>query len=328
MNLQIKLNYNTKKTVYQQIADQIAEKIYTGELPAEEKLPTFRDLSKELEVSLGTVKHAYDVLMQMNLVSMTQGRGTYVLDINADSTGKKDKAITSIEKMINELKSLNFSPNEIRIFFDLKMREYEDEQPYVKVGIIDCSPEASSFIEEQISDINGTYICEYLLEDVMRNPQMVRDDLNLLITTSTHYGDLNDTLAENDKLMQLALNVSAETVFSLAKIDKNSRVGIVAYSPVFSRVIRREVAKFCELASPPQIYILNGTDGVAAFVKDVDMIICPSNIYKYTKNGELDILNSFLNSEKSVNFLYEIDRGSLIYVKDRIDNILSYLSRG
>ena len=48
--------------IYEQIGDQIKEKIMHGILKADTPLPSVRTLAKELKVSALTVKKAYDAL--------------------------------------------------------------------------------------------------------------------------------------------------------------------------------------------------------------------------------------------------------------------------
>lgn len=63
---------------YLAIADAIGEAIAAGDLKAEERLPTHRDLAYHLGVTVGTVSRAYAEAVRRDLVSGEVGRGTYV----------------------------------------------------------------------------------------------------------------------------------------------------------------------------------------------------------------------------------------------------------
>jgi DNA-binding transcriptional MocR family regulator len=60
------------------IADALARAVESGALPAGERLPTHRDLSRQLGVSVGTVTRAYALAARRHLVSGEVGRGTFV----------------------------------------------------------------------------------------------------------------------------------------------------------------------------------------------------------------------------------------------------------
>jgi DNA-binding transcriptional MocR family regulator len=65
--------------VYRALAEALADAIGDGRLPAGEKLPPQRELAWKLDVTVGTVGRAYDMLAQRGLVRGEVGRGTYVL---------------------------------------------------------------------------------------------------------------------------------------------------------------------------------------------------------------------------------------------------------
>ncbi|MDU2132674.1 MAG: GntR family transcriptional regulator, partial [Finegoldia magna] len=53
------INLNDKDYLYNQIYDSIKEKINTKQLKTNDKLPSIRKLSNELNVSINTVSNAY-----------------------------------------------------------------------------------------------------------------------------------------------------------------------------------------------------------------------------------------------------------------------------
>ncbi|WP_289035849.1 PLP-dependent aminotransferase family protein [uncultured Roseibium sp.] len=68
-----------KGPMYLRLANQIAEDIVAGTLPAGAKLPPQRDLAYDLGITVGTVGRAYALVREKGLVSGEVGRGTYVL---------------------------------------------------------------------------------------------------------------------------------------------------------------------------------------------------------------------------------------------------------
>ena len=64
---------------YLALADTLAEAIGEGRIEAGARLPTQRDLAYRLQVTVGTVGRAYELLAQRGLTRGEVGRGTYVL---------------------------------------------------------------------------------------------------------------------------------------------------------------------------------------------------------------------------------------------------------
>ena len=70
--------------IYEQIKEQIKNKIIAGELKENELLPSIRALAKDLRCSVITTKNAYDELEREGYVKSIPGKGFYVTKINRD----------------------------------------------------------------------------------------------------------------------------------------------------------------------------------------------------------------------------------------------------
>lgn len=66
--------------VYEMLADHLAARIASGEFVPNTPLPSERRLAVEYDVSLGTVRHATQVLRERGLVVTIRSKGTYVLN--------------------------------------------------------------------------------------------------------------------------------------------------------------------------------------------------------------------------------------------------------
>ena len=58
--MNIIISNSAKIPIYEQITNQIKEKIMSGELKSGESLPSMRLLAKELRISIITTKRAYE----------------------------------------------------------------------------------------------------------------------------------------------------------------------------------------------------------------------------------------------------------------------------
>jgi GntR family transcriptional regulator, transcriptional repressor for pyruvate dehydrogenase complex len=63
---------------YEQVVQQIRDRIRAGTLVSGQKLPTERELAESFGVSRGVIREAIKVLASMGLVESRQGSGTYV----------------------------------------------------------------------------------------------------------------------------------------------------------------------------------------------------------------------------------------------------------
>ncbi len=76
------INKSSMTPVYEQLVEQIRQKITSGDLPEGEGLPSVRSLAGELGISALTVKKAYDRLEAEGMVVTVHGKGTYVAAVS------------------------------------------------------------------------------------------------------------------------------------------------------------------------------------------------------------------------------------------------------
>ena len=66
--------------LYEQIVNQVEERILSGELKPGDKLPPERELAKQFGVSRTAVREAINALSLKGLIAVYPGRGTFVID--------------------------------------------------------------------------------------------------------------------------------------------------------------------------------------------------------------------------------------------------------
>lgn len=81
------LNNNDDKPLYQQLYQQLREKILTGKLPAHCKLPSILRLAEELKISRNTVESAFQELSSEGYIYSKPRSGYFVSDIDKEYVG-------------------------------------------------------------------------------------------------------------------------------------------------------------------------------------------------------------------------------------------------
>jgi len=122
--LKIIISNASNVPLYEQIKEAIKSEILSGELKEGEQLPSVRSLSKDLKVSILTVKKSYDELADEGFVETRQGLGSFVVEGNSLLKQEERRKILE-EKLIEAVdlsKSLKIQEEE---FFDLIKFIYE-----------------------------------------------------------------------------------------------------------------------------------------------------------------------------------------------------------
>ncbi len=71
--------------VFERIAEQIEQRILSGELHTGDRLPTERELGEQFQASRTAVREAMKTLAQKGLVDMRPGRGTIVINATSEA---------------------------------------------------------------------------------------------------------------------------------------------------------------------------------------------------------------------------------------------------
>lgn len=87
--------------IYEQIVNQLKNAIVTGELKANEALPSIRALASDLGVSVITTKRAYEELEKDGLIRSVAGKGFYVCEYNTNYL--MEKQLIMLEKRLTEV---------------------------------------------------------------------------------------------------------------------------------------------------------------------------------------------------------------------------------
>jgi GntR family transcriptional regulator len=85
--LSLQLDFSSGLPAYLQIVQRLERQASSGRLHAGDQLPTVRALADELGLNFNTVARAYRLLHRTGVVSAQRGRGTYVTENAATSTG-------------------------------------------------------------------------------------------------------------------------------------------------------------------------------------------------------------------------------------------------
>ncbi len=104
MNLSV--NPNDKTPIYRQLYDQIASEVLSGALSPGTPLPPIRTVSKELGVSMITVRSAWEMLERDGYLLTRAGSGCFVAPMH-DRQNKVDERLSAaVDTLVSDARSL------------------------------------------------------------------------------------------------------------------------------------------------------------------------------------------------------------------------------
>lgn len=115
--------------IYQQIYAQIKDAVLSGELKEGYLLPSIRQLSRELKVSVITTTRAYTDLENEGYIMIVQGKGCYVKALHQAII--EERLMCAMEEHFQEIQKsahmLNKTKEELWQILQTFMEEYNNE---------------------------------------------------------------------------------------------------------------------------------------------------------------------------------------------------------
>ena len=127
----VRIEASSAVPVYRQIIDQVRYQIASGMLQAGDRLPSVRELARELPANQNTVLKAYEQLAQAGLISRRQGDGTFVEDVR--TTIKKSERVKQLSGILAQAAAqavhFQIGRDEIHQLLDREIDALHREEP-------------------------------------------------------------------------------------------------------------------------------------------------------------------------------------------------------
>lgn len=304
--------------IYRQLVDAIRAAVKKGVLAPGQQLPTVLELSADLGISIGTIKRAYDELDREGIVEKGQGRGTFV---KAQVTlNRKDQAMEAIDDLLDTLEDIGFSPSEISIYLNLKLRERAEQEHKVKVAVLECNPENLAQMSEQLRSISGIELHSHLMDSIEEYPYKLGEDMDLVITTATHAQQVENLLPVPKRVIRVGLRLTPVCLAEIVKLRRHQVAGILCYSPRFGHLLQSTCATYAEEITVTEPVVFSPDMDMDAFLRGKDAVLVPRDYERYCTEQAARCLCKFRG--RLIECAYELDEGSILYLEEKTRRIL------
>ncbi|MBQ6185415.1 MAG: GntR family transcriptional regulator [Bacteroidales bacterium] len=110
------MEFNPNKAIYLQIRDSICERILSGELKPEDRIPSVREYGASIGVNPNTVMRTYEKLTQEGVIYNKRGIGFFISQEARDlvlESSRKEFIENELPVMIRKMELLGLDPKEL-----------------------------------------------------------------------------------------------------------------------------------------------------------------------------------------------------------------------
>jgi GntR family transcriptional regulator len=125
--MEFRIESSSRVPIYRQLVAQIREAVARGRLKPEERLPSVRDLSRQLVVNPNTVARVYTELEREGILNTRPGLGVFVAQPRSDLTkrARKDRLTCLIDETLTEAVHLGFSSEELLALISDRLTRFQ-----------------------------------------------------------------------------------------------------------------------------------------------------------------------------------------------------------
>ncbi|MBF0715787.1 GntR family transcriptional regulator [Gemelliphila palaticanis] len=107
------VDIRSKKSLYQQIVDNVKDLLVRNILRENDKLPSVREMASILQVNISTVQKAYQILESEKIINTVVGKGTFITNNLDEIKPNYDLIDRLINDLIREARMLGINKKEL-----------------------------------------------------------------------------------------------------------------------------------------------------------------------------------------------------------------------
>ena len=127
--MEFRIDPSSRMPIYRQLTGQLREAIARGRLQPDARLPSVRELSRELVVNPNTIARVYTELEREGVLNTRPGLGVFVAWPKAELTRKarRDRLLLALDQFLTEAVHLGFCEEEVVAWMTERAQQFQGQ---------------------------------------------------------------------------------------------------------------------------------------------------------------------------------------------------------
>jgi GntR family transcriptional regulator len=124
--MQFQCDTTSRTPIYRQLIEQVRSAVARGKVEPGERLPSVRQLSRDLVVNPNTIARAYTELEREGMLITQQGRGVFIAEPRSDLTkrARQKQLEERLDQLITDAVHLGFTAEEFLALLNKRMDQF------------------------------------------------------------------------------------------------------------------------------------------------------------------------------------------------------------
>ncbi|HSL94252.1 MAG TPA: GntR family transcriptional regulator [Bacillota bacterium] len=312
----IELSRKSGVPLYTQLKEKIRRQVESGSWQPGYKLPTERELASMLGVSRNTVSQAFRELEAEGVLTILQGRGTFLAanDPGSLKAGRAHRLEELVGEALDHALDEGYTCQDFSESAVLLAEKRLQLLSHVRIVFVECNREQVDFFSKQLQLGSGVVIAPVVLDELRDDqPAAVSAvaEADLIVTTFFHEEEVRVRVPEGKRVLAVALDPQLETIVRIARIPRGSKLGLVCISATFAEKV---VASIND-AGIDSVPMVCTADSDSSRLREV---VDQSDVLLVSPGRKREVTELCVGPREVVEFVYRPDMGSINLLKKAI----------
>ena len=273
------------------VRDLLLGRLTQGVYPLGGKLPTAQALASELGLHRNTVAKAYHMLAHLGLVSIQQGRGTFVVaqpeSINRRSLSTQIPA--NLTAVMRRARQVGLTEQDMWAIVEQAIAAVY-RPPHPQAVFVECNTGDIAAGIAEIEAMTGARLEPLLLQQVAADPASAVANFNLVFTTLIHIKEVSELLEPVRPDLQIVgvyTQPDEAAMGQIARIPEGSHVGIVVTIAEGARRFENQINTVTRVTT--QAAVMPNDHEVVRLATAVDAIVCSRSWAERLRSFDLPV---------------------------------------
>jgi GntR family transcriptional regulator len=310
-----------------EIQQAVFRRIMRRQYRVGDRLPSVRDLAKELGANRNTVNRAYQLLANMGVVEISKAArgGFYVKHVRANSQSQnelKDYFYRQLLNLVWQGFAAGLSSEEVSEHFKGALEQVFD-MGNLTIAFFECNVQDSKDMGRYLGEVLHRDIYCGLLGELEQDADEIASNYDLIITTFHHLSSVMQTLNKYaDKVVGVDTRLTPDTLLEIARLPKG-RMGVVSTLPSTARMLQHILYSYYPDWSVEAI-AMDDKKAVKNLSRRCDHLLvthtCIEEVKALTKRVP-DVVLHFQVDQQSIQFLDKRIRDMQVQKTEAIQNV-------